>query len=47
MLDPGRFERLAITASGIGSRGGGDPLAPEDSKQRNRRVSFRVAPDRR
>jgi OOP family OmpA-OmpF porin len=45
LLDPARFERLAIAASGVGSRGGGDALAPEERKQRNRRVSFRVAPD--
>jgi outer membrane protein OmpA-like peptidoglycan-associated protein len=42
MLQAQRFERVAIRATGIGSRGA-DPTATEASKQRNRRVSFRVA----
>jgi OOP family OmpA-OmpF porin len=47
LLDAALFERLTIAATGVGSRGGRDPQAAEDSKQRNRRVSFRVAADRR
>ena len=42
MLQAQRFERVTIRATGIGSRGA-DPTATEASKQRNRRVSFRVA----
>ena len=42
MLQTQRFERVAMSATGIGSRGA-DPTATEASKQRNRRVSFRVA----
>jgi OOP family OmpA-OmpF porin len=42
MLQAQRFERVATRATGIGSRGA-DPTATEESKQRNRRVSFRVA----
>jgi outer membrane protein OmpA-like peptidoglycan-associated protein len=42
MLQAQHFERVAIRATGIGSRGA-DPTATEASKQRNRRVSFRVA----
>jgi OOP family OmpA-OmpF porin len=42
MLQAQRFERVAMSATGIGSREA-DPTATEASKQRNRRVSFRVA----
>ena len=43
MLQSERFERVAITAAGVGSRGAADPSDAETMKQRNRRVSFRVA----
>ena len=43
LLEAQRLERIAVTATGIGTREGGDPLAPEPEKQRHRRVSFRVS----
>jgi OOP family OmpA-OmpF porin len=43
MLQAERFERVAMRATGVGSREAADPRASEASKQRNRRVSFRVA----
>jgi OOP family OmpA-OmpF porin len=42
LLQPRPLERVAITATGVGSRTGADPSADESNKQRNRRVSFRV-----
>jgi outer membrane protein OmpA-like peptidoglycan-associated protein len=42
MLQTQRFERVAMSATGVGSRGAADPSAAEAIKQRNRRVSFRV-----
>lgn len=36
------LQRVALTATGIGSRGDADPTAGEDVKQRNRRVAFRI-----
>jgi OOP family OmpA-OmpF porin len=49
MLEAGTFERIAVTATGVGSRGTADRAAGEANKQRNRRVSFHVrdAADRR
>lgn len=43
-LQEERYERVSITATGIGSRAAADPQAPEAEKQRHRRVSFRVRP---
>ena len=43
MLQGERFERVAMTALGVGSRGAADPSDADTIKQRNRRVSFRVA----
>ena len=43
LLEAQRFQRIALTASGIGTREGADALAPEPEKQRHRRVSFRVS----
>jgi outer membrane protein OmpA-like peptidoglycan-associated protein len=43
MLQLQRFEHVAISSVGIGSREA-DPAAPEIDKQRNRRVAFRVTP---
>ena len=37
--------RVTFTAVGIGSRHATNRLAPDEEKQRNRRVSFRVRPD--
>jgi outer membrane protein OmpA-like peptidoglycan-associated protein len=42
LLQSLQFERLGVTATGIGSRGAAAPSAPETEKQGNRRVSFRV-----
>jgi outer membrane protein OmpA-like peptidoglycan-associated protein len=42
LLQAERFERVALRTVGVGSRDAADPSAPEDVKQRNRRVSFRV-----
>ncbi len=39
-----QFPRLTYAATGIGSRGAADTIAPETEKQRNRRVVFRVTP---
>ena len=43
LLEAHHFQQIAVTATGIGTREGGDPLAPEPEKQRHRRVSFRVS----
>ena len=43
LLEAQRFQRIALTASGVGTREGVDPLAEEPEKQRHRRVSFRVS----
>jgi OOP family OmpA-OmpF porin len=42
MLQAQRFDRVTMTATGVGSRNALDPSATEDTKQRNRRVTFRV-----
>jgi len=49
LLQAQRLDRVTLTASGVGSRSAADPVAGEDDKQRNRRVSFHVTPaaDRR
>ena len=49
LLQVQRLDRVTLTASGVGSRSAADPVAGEDDKQRNRRVSFHVTPaaDRR
>jgi OOP family OmpA-OmpF porin len=43
LLEAERFQRVAVTATGIGTRQGADLQAPEAEKQRNRRVAFRVS----
>jgi hypothetical protein len=48
MLQAQPLEHVTFTAIGIGSREHADPAAGEDTKQRNRRVSFRItSADRR
>ena len=49
MIQSERLDRVSLTGVGIGSRGAAESSAAEDSKQRNRRVAFRVtrAPDSR
>jgi outer membrane protein OmpA-like peptidoglycan-associated protein len=42
MLQAQPFERVAMIATGVGSRNALDPSAPEDTKRRNRRVTFHV-----
>ncbi len=44
MLQAQPFTRVRFSARGIGSRAAADALVPDDVKQRNRRVSFRVTP---
>ena len=49
LLETRPFDRIRVSASGIGSRSDADPAADESNKQRNRRVAFHVTPstDRR
>ena len=42
ILLPQHYQRLTITAVGIGTRAEANPQATESEKQRNRRVSFRL-----
>jgi outer membrane protein OmpA-like peptidoglycan-associated protein len=42
MVPAQQFPGLTFAATGIGSSGAADALAPETEKQRNRRVVFRV-----
>lgn len=44
MLPVQAFTRVRLSARGIGSRAAADALVPDEVKQRNRRVSFRVTP---
>jgi outer membrane protein OmpA-like peptidoglycan-associated protein len=44
MLQAQPFTRVRFSATGIGSRAAADASVPDDVKQRNRRVSFRVTP---
>jgi OOP family OmpA-OmpF porin len=44
MLQAERLEHLSFTATGVGSREPAGMAAAEENKQRNRRVSFRIAP---